>query len=97
MAKQKSIAEQVEEMQEANKKLADYEKLFDKACQINLGITAKSIQKILQKKEESRSNFEAKIRTSFGLKTDQDLAKFIAFLCNEKTINAFKNYSGHKE
>ena len=83
MSKQKSIAEQIEEMQEANKMLLDYEKLFDKACQINFNCSAKSIKKMLINSEEPCSNFETKMRSFFGLKTEADMAEFIAIMCTE--------------
>lgn len=90
MAKQKTIAEQIEEMQEANKKLSDYEKLFDKACQINFGHSSKTILKCLTNDEEPCSNFETKIRNLFGLKTEKDMADFVAIMCTEQNLNYFK-------
>lgn len=91
MSKTKSIAEQIEEMQAANAKLSDYEKLFDKACQLNFNCNAKSIKKILLNNEEPCSNFETKVRSFFGLKTDVDMADFIAIMCTESSLNFFKN------
>ena len=91
MSKQKSITEQIEELQEANKMLSNYEKLFDKACQINFGCSSKSIKKILMNNEDPCSSFEAKMRSFFCLKTDADIADFIATMCTESTRNYFLN------
>ena len=89
MSKQKSITEQIEELQEANKMLSNYEKLFDKACQINFNCSSKSIKKILMNNEDPCSSFEAKMRSFFCLKTDADIANFIATMCTESTRNYF--------
>lgn len=91
MAKQKTITEQIEEMQEANKKLSEYEKLFDKSCQIFFGCSAKSIQKLLVNEEEPCTNFESKMRSFFGLKTEKDIEDFVAVMCTEKNLTDFKN------
>lgn len=61
MAKQKTIAEQIEEMQEANKKLADYEKIFDKMCQINFKKSAKEIKKLIESGTENHPVSETKV------------------------------------
>ena len=67
MSKPKSLAEQIEEIEASQEKLSSYEKLFDKACQINFGCNAKTIKKILDNSEEPCSNFETKMRTFFVL------------------------------
>ena len=89
MSKPKSLTEQIEEMQEANKALAEYEKLFDKACQINFSCSSKSIKKILINKEEPCSNFQTKICSFFNLETENDMAEFIAIMCTENSRNYF--------
>ncbi len=91
MSKTKSLAEQIEEIESAQEKLSGYEKLFDKACQINFGCNAKTIKKALINSEEPCSNFETKMRTFFGLKTDKDVAEFVAVMCTESSLNFFKN------
>ena len=91
MAKQKTITEQIEEMQEANKKLADYEKIFDKLCQINFGISAKSIQKMTEEHTENCSDFEKKICNYFGLKTPTDKSKFLSIMCSDSSKNYFNS------
>ena len=94
MSKPKSLAEQIEEIEASQEKLSSYEKLFDKACQINFGWNAKSIKKILDNSEEPCSNFETQMRTFFGLKTDKDVADFVAVMCTENSLNFFKNKRG---
>ena len=61
MAKQKTIAEQIEEMQEANKKLSEYEKLFDKMCQINFKKSAKEIKKLIENSTENLPAYDNKV------------------------------------
>lgn len=90
MSKTKSISEQIEEMQKANERLKEYEKLFDKACQINFGSSAKTVEKKMQNSMEPRTNFENKIRTFFGLKTEQDLKEFVRIMCTESTLNFYR-------
>lgn len=45
MSKKQSLTEQLEELQNAADQLTEYQKLFDKACQINFGMSAKAIKK----------------------------------------------------
>ena len=73
MSKAKSFAEQIEELQATSEKVSGYEKLFSKACEINFGCNAKSIKKMLENNEEPCSNFETKMRSFFGLKTEKDI------------------------
>lgn len=91
MSKSKSFAEQIEELQATSEKVVGYEKLFSKACEMNFGCNAKTIQKILNNSEEPCSNFETKMRNFFGLKNDNDMADFIAIMCTEHNRNLFKN------
>ena len=90
MSKQKSITEQIEELQASNKKLTDYEKLFDKACLLNFGCSSKNIQKIILNNEEPCSNFETTVRTFFGLQTSADIGAFISIICTAKIRNFFE-------
>lgn len=95
MSKQKSISEQIEEMQNANQRLKEYEKIFDKLCQINFGCTAKTIHKSLFHSKDSSSNFEDKIRSYFDLKTEQNMDDFIRIMCTDNTLHFYRNR--HKE
>ena len=91
MAKrQSSLAEQLEELESAANQLNDYQKLFDKACQINFGMTAKSIQKLTENNTENISDFERKISNFFGLKTAADKADFISVMCSESSRKFFR-------
>ena len=90
MSKAKSFAEQIEELQATSEKVSGYEKLFSKACEINFGCNAKSIKKMLENNEEPCSNFETKMRSFFGLKTEKDIADFVAIMCTEHNLNYFK-------
>lgn len=86
-----SLVDQVIEAQTALEKLNNYEKLFDKACKISFGYNSKTIKKIIENNEEPCSSFESKMRTFFGLKTDKDVADFVAVMCTENSLNFFKN------
>ena len=96
MSKNKSLAAQIEEIEASKEKLSSYEKLFDKACQINFGCNAKTIKKSLENSKESCSYFETKLRTFFGLKTDKDVADFVTIMCTENSLNFFKNKRGEE-
>lgn len=89
MARQKSITDQIADMQAANEKLNEYEKLLDKAIQIRFGVDSKSIKKILKKNEESRSNFATIICNYFELNTATDLEEFLAIMCTESSKNYY--------
>ncbi|SHI97044.1 hypothetical protein SAMN02745229_03913 [Butyrivibrio fibrisolvens DSM 3071] len=91
MSKTKSFAEQIEELQASNEKVSEYDKLFSKACEINFGCNAKTIKKMLNNSEEPCSNFETKMRSFFGLKTDKDIANFISIMCTENSRNFYRN------
>lgn len=91
MSTSKSLSAQIKEIEAAQEKLSNYEKLFDKACLINFNCNAKNIKKLLNKNEETCSDFEKKIRTFFNLKTDKDIAEFLTVMCTENSLNFFKN------
>lgn len=89
MAKQKSITEQITEMQVSNQKLNEYEKLLDKAIQIRFGIASKAFKKLIKKIEESSSDFESIICTYFDLKTDTDKKEFLSIMCTNSSRNYY--------
>lgn len=91
MSKKITITEQIAELQEENERLKELEKLFDKACQINFGYSAKNIRKMIEKSEDPCSNFETKMRAFFGLKTDKDLANFISLICTESCLKYYRD------
>ena len=52
----KSIADQINQLEAENKRLYEYEKLFNKAVKISFGYDTKKINEILKKYEESELN-----------------------------------------
>ena len=76
-------------MQQANEKLAAYEKLLDKAIQIRFEQTPKAIKTLLLKKEDSHSDFETTICNFFLLKTEEDKKEFISLMCTESSKNYY--------
>lgn len=91
MAKKLSLTEQLEELQNAADQLGEYQKLFDKACQINFGMSAKSIEKLTASSAENLSEFEKKICNYFGLKTATDKKDFVSIMCSESSKKFFKS------
>ncbi len=97
MAKKQSLTEQLEELQNAADQLGEYQKLFDKACQINFGMSAKSIQKMTEGGSENCSDFEKKICNFFGLKTATDKKDFLSIMCSESSKKFFNSKRENEE
>lgn len=91
MAKKLSLTEQLEELQNAADQLGEYQKLFDKACQINFGMSAKAIEKMTASVTENTSDFEKKICNYFGLRTASDKKDFISIMCSESSKKFFNS------
>ncbi len=91
MAKKISLTEQLEELQNAADQLGEYQKLFDKACQINFGMSAKTIKKMTESNGEFLSEFEKKICNYFGLKTATDKKDFLSIMCAESNKKSFNS------
>ena len=89
MSKKISITEQIEELQEENARLKEYEKLFEKALKNEFGFGRKAIKKMLAGDEEKTSEFERKLCTFFGLETAEDKAAFLAVMCSESSLRFF--------
>ncbi len=53
-SKFKNLSLQIQEMEEANSRLSEYEKLFEKACQINFGMSPKAIRKLISENQENK-------------------------------------------
>lgn len=87
----RTIAAQIEELENETKRLREISKVYDKSLKILLGADMKTIQKILQESENFQSDFEKKIIQNFGLKTQQDFEDFIFVFCTENSVNFFKN------
>ncbi len=60
MPRNKSISEQIIKMQKAGEQLKQWEKLFDKACQMRFGMSAKTIEKMLSENRISTDEFQHK-------------------------------------
>jgi hypothetical protein len=91
MSKKQSLTEQLEELQNAADQLTEYQKLFDKACQINFGMSAKAIKKMTESGAENYSEFEKKICNYFGLKTATDKKDFLSIMCSESSKKFFNS------
>lgn len=97
MAKKQSLTEQLEELQSAADTLGEYQKLFDKACQINFGMSAKAVKKMTENDADNCSDFEKKISSYFGLKSASDKTDFVTVMCNESSRKFFKSKLGNDD
>lgn len=81
----KSISEQIEDLQQENEHLKEFEKLFEKALKMEFGMSRKAIEKKLS----NSSDFERKICDFFSLKTDQDKKDFLIVMCSDSSLRFF--------
>ena len=81
----KSISEQIEDLQQENEHLKEFEKLFEKALKMEFGM----IRKAIEKKLSNSSDFERKICDFFSLKTDQDKKDFLIVMCSDSSLRFF--------
>lgn len=90
----KTISQQIDDLQEENKRLKSLEKCFEKMAEIYFSISAKKITKILENHSENKMIFLTKIADFYDLKTDQDFTEFLDIFCTEE----FETYylSKHK-
>lgn len=90
----KSITEQIQDLETENQKLRDHkiesEKIFDKALKLELGISKKQIEKIINSGFHT-SEFEKKICEYFSIKSEEEKNQFIKVFCSESSLNYFKN------
>lgn len=91
MAKIKSIADQLQELQNSADQLKKYQKLFDKACQINFDMSAKSIKKIIENNDKNCSDFEKKICNYFNLNSTSEKEKFISIICTNNILSFYNS------
>ncbi len=91
MAKKQTLTEQLEELQNAADRLGEYQKLFDKACQINFGMSARDVEKLTASDALTSTDFERKICNYFGLKTAADKMDFVAIMCSESSRKFFNS------
>lgn len=85
----RSITEQIEDLQNENARLKEFEKLFEKAVKSQFGTGAKSIRKMLKNEAENTSDFEKKICSYFGLKTAEEKAEFLEIMCNDSSLRYY--------
>ena len=88
----KTITEQIADLERENQSLKEFQKLFDKAVKLEFGIDTKKLHKIIENDAENHGNFEKKIATFFGLKTDADFAKFVEIFCTDSSLNYYNNH-----
>ena len=85
----KTIQEQIAEMENRCAKLEELQKLFEKAVKNEFGIEAKKIHKILENSNATSSDFEKKIASYFGLKSNEDFSNFLSIFCTENSLNYY--------
>ena len=91
MSKNKSLSEQLTELQQTASLANEYQKLFDKACQINFHMSAKALQKMLSEKPHSGSDFEHQLCSYFDLQSSFDREEFLSIMCSENSKNYFQS------
>lgn len=91
----KSITEQIEDLQNENLRLKEFEKLFEKAVRNEFGIGSKTIKKILKKDTENASEFEREICAFFGLESEDDKTTFLAIMCSDSSLRFFNAKRSH--
>ncbi len=91
----KTITEQIEDLQNENAHLKELEKLFDRACKIEFGTSAKSVKKMLKNPAENRSDFELKICSYFNLNSEEDKAAFLSIMCSDSSLRYFSERRKH--
>lgn len=97
MAKTKTLSEQLEELQVAADQLGEYQKLFDKACQLNFNLSAKAIKKMTENGANNCSDFEQKLCNYFGLKSTSDKEAFLSIMCSDSSLKFFNSKRGNDE
>lgn len=75
------IAQQLEELQQENSKLKEYEKLFEKSLKLEFGLSRRDIEKLIQNQSKYDQSFERKICSYFALNSDAEKETFLATLC----------------
>ena len=90
----KSITDQILELQAENERLKELRKISDKIIKAEFGIDAKKIHKTLESYDAVSLDFSNKIKHFFDLKTEQDIADFVAVFCSSNSLDYFKNHRG---
>lgn len=87
----KTITEQINDLQNENERLKELQKLFDKGVKNEFGIDTKKIHHLIKNGAESKSDFDKKISSYFGLKTSQDYDEFISIFCSDSSLKYFND------
>lgn len=90
MSKPKSLTERLSDLEAAAERASEYEKLFDKACQLRFHMSASSVEKTLKNGGRHISAFEKSLCEFFGLQTEKDRADFLRIMCLESSRNFFE-------
>lgn len=88
MSKQKTLAEQLSDMQIEINQLKELKKLFDKAVKLEFKNYIKQLHKLM--------DYWNRICQYFGLKSNNDVAKFIALICTNQNLNYFNIHNNKK-
>ena len=88
MSKQKTLVEQLSDMQTEINQLKELEKLFDKAVKLEFKNDIKQLHKLM--------DYWNQICQYFGLKSNNDVAKFIEFICTNQNLNSFNIHHNKK-
>ena len=88
----KSITDQILELQAENERLRELRKISDKIIKAEFGIDAKKIHKALESYDAVSLDFANKIKHFFDLRTEQDIADFIAVFCSSNSFDYFNNH-----
>lgn len=96
MSKNKSLSEQLTELQQTASLANEYQKLFDKACQINFHMSAKELKKRLSEKPHSGSDFEHQLCSYFDLQSSPDREEFLSIMCSDSSKNYFQSRRKNK-
>lgn len=85
----KSITEQIEELQAENMRLKSLEKILDKIIKSEFGIERKKLHKIIEKQHSFKTEFIERIADFYGLESEQDYRDFLEMFCSEDFINYY--------
>ncbi len=85
----KTITDQIQELEEENGRLKDYQKLADKVVKMELGMSAKEAKRVISEKKKT-SVFEGKIKDFFDLKSDHDTNAFLACFLTDSMRNHYE-------
>ena len=89
MSKPKSLGQQLDDMQTELNRLKELEKLFEKAVKLEFKNDIKQLHKLM--------DYWNRICQYFGLKSNNDMAKFIAFICTNQNLNYFNIHNNKKD